>query len=48
MLETNRLYFYAGYIIYPPYDIFEPIPANHPAIISLSTVNQIIERLEGR
>jgi hypothetical protein len=46
MLETNRLYFYAGYIIYPPYEIFEPIPANHPAIISLSTVNRIIERIE--
>lgn len=48
MLETNRLYFYAGYIIYPPYEIFEPIPANHPAIISLSTVNRIIERIEWR
>ena len=48
MLEINRLYFYAGYIIYPQYGIFEPIPANHPAIISLSTVNQIIERVENR
>lgn len=45
LLDINKLYFYTGQIIYPKYWILSPIPAKHEALISLSTLNQILERL---
>lgn len=45
LFDIHRLYFYAWQIIFPKYEIFSPIPGHHPALISLSTLNQILERL---
>ena len=45
LLDIHRLYFYTWQIIYPKYWILSPIPANHEPLISISTLNNILERL---
>jgi len=42
----HRLFFYAGYIFYPEWDIDEPIEWKHPAITSLDVIYKIIEKLQ--
>ena len=46
ILDTWKLYVYAGYIIYPDWGINELIEGKHPAIISLDIFDRIIRRLE--
>lgn len=45
ILNLWKLYVYAGYLTYPDWDINELIPAKHPPIISLDTVDKIMNRL---
>jgi len=42
----HRLFFYAGYIFYPEWDINEPIEGKHPEIVSLSVIYKVIEKLQ--
>ncbi|EKD25081.1 MAG: Resolvase-like protein [uncultured bacterium (gcode 4)] len=42
----HRLFFYAGYIFYPDWDINEPIEWRQPAITSLDVIYKIIEKLQ--
>jgi len=48
LFEVEKLYFYAGYILYPNpnYGITKPVEAVHSPLISLSTVNKILKRLK--
>ena len=48
LFNVIKLYFYTWQIIYPKYGIFSPIPAKHEPLISLSTLNQILERLNKK
>ncbi len=48
LFNINKLYFYAWQIIYPKYGILQPIPWNHEALISISTLNQILERIHAK
>ena len=43
-LDIQRLYFYAGYIVFPIWDINEPVEAQHMALITLDTVQKIIKK----
>lgn len=45
MFEIERLYFYAGRILYPNYWVTDPVEAIHTPLISLSTVHKILKRL---
>jgi hypothetical protein len=45
-LDTWKLYVYAGYLIYPDWDINELVEGKHPQIITLDIVDKIIRRLE--
>jgi len=45
MFEIERLYFYAGWILYPNYGVTDPVEAIHTPLISLSTVHKILKRL---
>lgn len=44
MFKDYRLYFYAGYIYYPEWGIDEPLKWKHEGLISLDTVNKILEK----
>ena len=46
LLSPQRLYFYAGKIIYPNYDIYEPIEGMHEALIDEETMKRIFIRLK--
>lgn len=48
LFDPIKIYFYAGYILYPSYEINEPIIAKHPALISLETAQKIFDKLWGR
>lgn len=47
LLEERRLWFYAGYIDYKPWDI-NMVQAKHPAIIDKEIVQKILERLNPK
>lgn len=44
MFKDYRLYFYAGYIYYPERWIDEPVKWKHQGLISLDTVEKILEK----
>lgn len=46
VFQLHRLFFYAWFIIYPEWDVNEPIEWAHEGIISLSTVYEIIQKLQ--
>jgi len=48
MFNIEKLYFYAGFILYPRYDITKPIEAVHQPIITLSTAHKIIKRIGAK
>ncbi len=50
LLEIEKLYFYAGYILYPNpnYGITQPVEAVHESLITLSTVHKIYKRMSYR
>lgn len=43
-LDIQRLYFYAGYILFPKREINEPIEAQHMALITLDIVQKIFKK----
>jgi hypothetical protein len=47
LFEIEKLYFYAGFILYPNpnYGITKPVEAIHVPLISLSTAHKILKRL---
>ena len=45
-MTPRRLYFYAGKIIYPNYEIFESIKGMHDALINEETMKRIFQRLK--
>ncbi|MDR2415186.1 MAG: hypothetical protein LBD75_00805 [Candidatus Peribacteria bacterium] len=47
MFQIHRLYFYAGYIIYPKLGIDELIEGRHQGIISLETAEKIRKKLQS-
>ncbi len=50
LFEVEKLYFYAGFILYPNpnYGITKPVDAVHMPLINLSTVNKILRRLKHK
>jgi DNA invertase Pin-like site-specific DNA recombinase len=48
ILDIDKLYFYAGYIIYPKFWILEPIKAKHEAIISYDTRYKIKQKIDSK
>lgn len=46
VLSLRKLYVYAGYLTYPDRWVYDLIPAKHPAIINLDTVDKIMVRLK--
>lgn len=48
LFEIEKLYFYAGFIIYPNRGITKPIEWQHQPLISLSIANKILNRLWGK
>ena len=50
LFEVEKLYFYAGYILYPNpnYGVTKPVEAVHMPLISLSTANKILKRLNSK
>ncbi len=48
IFSIEKLYFYAGFIIYPKWDIIEPIEAVHQPLISLSTAHKILKRVDAK
>ena len=48
ILDRDKLYFYAWYIIYPKFWILEPIKAKHEAIISYETWYKIMQKENSR
>jgi site-specific DNA recombinase len=47
MLQLHRLYFYAGYCIYPNWEINELIEGRHEWFISLETAEKIRKKITG-
>ena len=47
-LSLERLMFYAWFVIYPDYDIDEPIQGHWEPILSISTVHKILQRLHSK
>lgn len=45
MFQLHRLYYYAGYIVYPSRDINELVEWRHIGIISLATANAVKDKL---
>jgi site-specific DNA recombinase len=50
LFEVEKLYFYAGYILYPNpnYGVTKPVEAVHMPLITLSTANKILKRLKQK
>lgn len=48
LLDPERLYFYAGYILKPDYEVEEPVKGKHEPLISEATLKRILFKLEGR
>ncbi len=44
VFRDYRLYFYAGYIYYPDWEINEPIKGKHEALVSLEVIEKIMEK----
>ncbi len=45
LFAVEKLYFYAGFILYPSRGITKPIEGQHPPLITISTANKILKRL---
>ncbi len=50
LFAVEKLYFYAGFILYPNpnYGVTKPVEAVHMPLISLSTANKILKRLNNK
>ena len=48
LLTPRRLYFVAGYIVYPDFGIDEPIKAKHEPLITEKELEKILDRLEEK
>ncbi len=48
LLEIDRLYLYAWYIIYAEFGIFEPVDAKHEPMITIWTMYKIIDKENKR
>ena len=50
LFAVEKLYFYAGYILYPNpnYGVTKPVEAVHMPLINLSTANKILKRLNQK
>ena len=48
ILDINKLYFYAGYIIYPKWWILDPIKAKHDTIISYDILYKIKQKIDSK
>lgn len=46
VLQLHRIFFYAGYVIYPDRGVKEPVEGKHIGLISLSTAHKLIEKLQ--
>lgn len=48
LFEIEKLMFYTGHVLYPDYDVNEPILWKREPLISISTAHKILDRLERK
>lgn len=48
LFELEKLYFYAGFILYPNYGVNKPVEAVHTPLITLSTAHKILKRIDSK
>ena len=48
LFEIEKLMFYTGHVIYPAYDVIEPIKGHREPLISISTAHKILDRLDKK